>query len=62
MKLIEHQTLDAERALYECVDTLVRRCAFDGPADGESAFKECRGVRVEECYFNLRDPFGHDTG
>ena len=62
MKLIEHQTLDQERALYECENTLVRRCAFDGPADGESAFKECRGVRVEDCYFNLRYPFWHDTG
>lgn len=62
MNLIENQTLDAERALYECTDTLVRCCTFDGPADGESAFKECRDVRVEQCYFNLRYPFWHDVG
>ncbi|MBR5616186.1 MAG: DUF3737 family protein, partial [Clostridia bacterium] len=59
MKLIEHQTLDQERALYECENTLVRRCAFDGPADGESAFKECGDVYVEGSLFNLRYPFWH---
>jgi hypothetical protein len=61
MKLIENQTFDAERALYECADTVVRGCTFDGPADGESAFKECRNVQVEHCYFNLRYPFWHDA-
>ena len=62
MKLIENQTFDAERALYESDGLTVKNCKFDGPADGESAFKECRDVRVEDCYFNLRYPFWHDTG
>ena len=35
--------LTQERALYGSQDLLVRDCAFDGPADGESAFKECDG-------------------
>lgn len=62
MKLIENQTFDVERALYESDGLTVKNCNFDGPADGESAFKECRNVRVEQCYFNLRYPFWHDTG
>ena len=61
MKVIENQTFDAERAFYGCEDTCVKNCKFDGPADGESAFKECRSIVVEECYFNLRYPFWHDV-
>ncbi|MDO4567145.1 MAG: DUF3737 family protein, partial [Oscillospiraceae bacterium] len=34
-------------------------CAFDGPADGESAFKESSDIKVEDCFFNLRYPFWH---
>mgnify|MGYP005774741067 FL=1 len=60
MELIENQTLDQERALYGIRDTLVKNCSFDGPADGESAFKECQDVEAEHCYFNLRYPFWHD--
>lgn len=37
MKIIENQTFDEERALYGSSQLLVRNCAFDGPADGESA-------------------------
>lgn len=59
MELIENKTLDEERALYGLKDTLVRNCIFDGPADGESAFKECENIVVEDCYFNLRYPFWH---
>ena len=40
MKVIENQTFDRERALYGSNGILVRNCSFDGPADGESAFKE----------------------
>ena len=61
-KIITNQTFDEERALYGSRDVTVKRCAFDGPADGESAFKESRGVRVENCFFNLRYPFWHDDG
>lgn len=61
MRVIEHQTLDMERALYDERDLIVRDCVFDGPADGESALKESRNIRVERCLFNLRYPFWHDT-
>lgn len=62
MNSIENQRFDAERALYGSHDLTVRDCAFDGPADGESAFKECSDVTAERCFFNLRYPFWHDHG
>ena len=62
MEMIRDQTFDQERALYGSRDLLVKTCSFDGPADGESAFKECRDIRVEDSFFNLRYPFWHDTG
>ena len=57
MTTIQNQTFDQERALYGSQDLLVRSCAFDGPADGESAFKECAQIQAERCFFNLRYPF-----
>ena len=62
MNYIENMTYDQERALYGSRELAVRECRFDGPADGESAFKECRDIRVEDCFFNLRYPFWHDHG
>ena len=62
MKTIENQTFDMERALYGSRDVEVKNCRFDGPADGESAFKECYNVRADHCFFNLRYPFWHDHG
>lgn len=62
MKTIENQTFDMERALYGSRDVEVKNCRFDGPADGESAFKECDNVRADHCFFNLRYPFWHDHG
>ena len=47
MRLIENQTFDMERALYGSNGIEVIDCAFDGPADGESAFKEGRDISVE---------------
>ena len=61
MKLIQNQIFDAERAFYDVENTRVENCKFDGPADGESAFKECRNIEVSDCYFNLRYPFWHDV-
>lgn len=61
MTTITNKTFDEERALYAAQDILVKDCAFDGPADGESAFKEGRDVAVDNCFFNLRYPFWHDT-
>lgn len=62
MNIVENQTFDEERALYGSRQLLVRSCAFDGPADGESAFKECSQIEVEHCFFNLRYPFWHTDG
>lgn len=61
-KTIENQSFDQERALYGSRDLTVRRCAFSGPADGESAFKECENITAEECFFDLRYPFWHVHG
>ncbi len=62
MNIITDKTFDAERALYGKKDLTVKNCAFDGPADGESAFKECRNITADGCFFNLRYPFWHDDG
>lgn len=60
MNIVHDKTFDEERALYGSRDILVKNCSFDGPADGESAFKECSQIEVEHCFFNLRYPFWHD--
>lgn len=62
MNTITGKIFDEERALYGARDILVKDCNFDGPADGESALKEGRGIMVENCFFNLRYPFWHDDG
>lgn len=62
MKTIENKTFDMERALYASQGLAVRHCAFDGPADGESALKESRDIELSDCFFNLRYPFWHDDG
>lgn len=61
-ELISGVTLDAERALYGSRALKVKDCRFDGPADGESAIKECADIITENCYFNLRYPFWHVDG
>ena len=48
--------------MYGEENLLVKDCTFDGPADGESAFKEGKNLQVEGCFFNLRYPFWHDEG
>ena len=55
----EHQTFDAERALYGIRDAQVIHCRFAGPQDGESALKESEGLLVQDCFFDLRYPFWH---
>ena len=62
MNIIENQTFDMERALYGSDGIVLRGCAFDGPADGESALKESRNIQTERCFFNLRYPLWHDDG
>ena len=61
MKIIENQIFDEERALYASVGVTVKGCRFEGEADGESALKESSDVTVEDCLFDLRYPFWHDT-
>ncbi|MBE6892314.1 MAG: DUF3737 family protein [Ruminococcaceae bacterium] len=59
--IYSNKTFDEERALYNIEDSIVTDCIFDGPADGESALKECSRITVENCDFRLRYPFWHVT-
>jgi len=61
MKKIINQTYDIERALYASDGVICEDCTFSGPADGESAFKESKNLKVRRCKFDLRYPFWHDT-
>ena len=61
MKYI-NQNYDEERALYGIEDAEIINCTFAGEADGESALKECRRIKVESCLFELRYPFWHVNG
>ncbi len=58
-KLIENQTFDAERSLYNLTGGDVVGCTFAGPADGESVLKEARDVNLTNCDFSLRYPLWH---
>ena len=59
-RIISGQTFDEERALYGSDGIVVKECRFDGPADGESAFKECKNIVAQDCFYNLRYPFWHN--
>lgn len=56
---VKNQTFDKERALYNINNAEVINCTFAGPADGESALKECSEFNVEGCTFCLRYPLWH---
>ena len=60
--IIENQQLDGERALYHLQHGDVNGCVFAGPADGESALKEARDIRVRDSRFSLRYPLWHVQG
>ena len=62
METIRNLISDEERALYGSRDLEAVSCRFDGPADGESAFKESRNIIARDCFFDLRYPFWHDHG
>ncbi|MCR4898532.1 MAG: DUF3737 family protein [Acholeplasmatales bacterium] len=62
MTLIENNTYDEERSLYNLCDTKLNNCTFSGPNDGESPLKECRNIIVKNSTFNLRYPLWHDKG
>ena len=57
--IYKNKQYDEERALYDVEDAEIIDCLFDGPADGESALKECRNIKVSGCNFKLRYPFWH---
>ena len=57
--IYKNEIHDEERAFYGLKNAVVTDCKIDGPADGESAFKECRDIVVENTFFNLRYPFWH---
>lgn len=59
MDSIKNQTYDQERALYGLRNTIVQDCVIDGPADGESAFKEAADIQILNTRFNLRYPLWH---
>ena len=56
---ITGQTFDEERVLYHLQFADVENCRFEGPADGESALKEARNIRMADCHFSLRYPLWH---
>ena len=58
--IIRDRSFDEERALYGIRNAEIINCRFEGPADGESAMKESRGLKVKDCRFDLRYPFWHD--
>lgn len=60
MTKINNQVRDDERAFYGSSKIEFENIKIDGPADGESAFKECNKISVENSYFNLRYPFWHN--
>ncbi len=57
--IIKDGVYDEERALYALRSAEVEHCVFAGPADGESALKECRDITVRNCSFSLRYPLWH---
>lgn len=61
MKLIKDIVDDKERAFYgsNCVE--FNHITIDGPADGESAFKECSNIEISDSTFNLRYPLWHNS-
>ena len=62
MNIVQNQTFDQERAFYGTQGVDIRNCRFEGPADGESAFKECENIAIKDCYWALRYPFWHVHG
>ena len=61
-KIIKGITTDLERAFYAQKNTTITDCEFSGEADGESALKESRNIKVENCRFLLRYPLWHVIG
>ena len=60
--IIANQAYDEERALYGLEGATLEHVRFAGPADGESALKECRDLTINDTSFELRYPLWHTTG
>lgn len=60
--IIRNRSFDEERALFGLAHATIEHVRFAGPADGESALKECRDVTVRDSSFELRYPLWHDDG
>lgn len=60
MITIQNERFENERELYGLKDVSIKHCVFDGPADGESALKECERVAVSDSFFDLRYSLWHD--
>lgn len=59
---ITNQAFDEERALYGLRGATLSNVSFAGPADGESALKQCTDVHVSDSRFELRYPMWHVNG
>ena len=55
----ENEKYYGERLMYVAKDITTRNCSFD---DGESPFKECSNVTVENCTFGCKYPFWYTNG
>ena len=62
MRVIKDKTFDAERALYAENGLTLLNCRFEGPADGESALKECSDITAENCFFDRAILYGTIAG
>ena len=60
-KVVRNETTDLERAYYGSAGVSFYSIKIMGPADGESAFKECRNIDINNSTFKLRYPFWHNT-
>ena len=60
MKVIENQTFPHERDLYASDGLYLKNCRFEGAEDGESALKESKNIKLENCFMDLRYPLWHD--
>lgn len=61
MKIVKDIVNDQERAFYAFENTNFQNIKIQGPADGESAFKECDNIVVEDSLLDLRYPFWHNN-
>ena len=59
---IKDKVCGEERAFYGAESVHFINCRIEGAEDGESAFKECRDIRLTDCCMSLRYPLWHVTG